>query len=185
MSNLMNCLNLWKKLPSLVREVCLFLDDAAGCSRCTRRATRCSTMTSRKRPSPTWRPCAGSAGPSLLLGCVCCAFIYGCVILCLDDAHVRDCGMQGLNYIVATEADEKTKESVCKFAALHAFINCVIMWVRPRPLLCVYSVCPTTNTSLESLIELGSGRLVNKQPVSCGGPIVAPAMAVILGMNGF
>jgi len=60
----------------------------------------------------------------------------------------------GLNYIVATEADEKTKESVCKFAALHALINCVIM-------------------------------LVNKQPVSCGGPIVAPAMAVILGMNGF
>ena len=45
----------------------------------------------------------------------------------MDDAHVRDCGMQGLNYIVATEADKKTKESVCKFAALHALINCAIM----------------------------------------------------------
>lgn len=47
--------------------------------------------------------------------------------LWLVDAHVRDCGMQGLNYIAATEADEKTKKSVCKFAALHALCNFVLM----------------------------------------------------------
>jgi len=42
----------------------------------------------------------------------------------------------GLYYIVATETDQKTKKSVCKFATLHMLIKCVILLVNKQPISC-------------------------------------------------